>query len=135
LERIGRLDLLSALLDPIFAPPAVASEFGSNPDWLTIQTPLNTRAIAALRLIVDSGEAEAITLAQERGCRIILDDRKARMVARQLGVPVTGTVGLLLKAKQADVIPALLPLLDALDAHHFHISHALRTEALRLAGE
>ncbi len=135
LERIGRLGLLPVLLSPICAPPAVVSEFGSRPEWLTVCPPANGSTIAALKLVVDSGEAEAIALAQELGCRIILDDRKARMVAQRLGVAVTGTVGLLLKAKQAGVIPSLLPLLDALDANHFYVSRALREEALRLAGE
>jgi len=135
LERIGRLDLISALLDPILAPPAVVSEFGSHPEWLTVLSPANSGTVAALKLVVDAGEAEAIALALERGCRIILDDRKARTVAQRLGVPVTGTVGILLKAKQSGVVPSLLPLLDALDAHHFHVSRALRLEALRLAGE
>ena len=135
LERIGRLDLLSALLDPILAPPAVVSEFGSRPAWLTVLSPTSGGTVAALKLLVDAGEAEAIALAHERGCRIILDDRKARMAAQRLGIPVTGTVGILLKAKHAGVIPSLLPLLDALDAHHFHVSRALRLEAIRLAGE
>ena len=48
---------------------------------------------------------------------------------------VTGTVGLLLKAKQEGVIPEVRPLLDALDANQFRIGAALRAEALRLAGE
>jgi predicted nucleic acid-binding protein len=135
LERIGRLDILPALFDPISAPSAVVSEFGSHPEWLTVHSAPNAGTIAALKLVVDAGEAEAIALAYKQGCRVILDDRKARMVAQRLGVAVTGTVGPLLKAKQAGVIPSLLPLLDALDANHFHISRALREEALRLAGE
>ena len=74
-------------------------------------------------------------LAYEKRLRIILDDRKAREVAQRLGVPVTGTVGLLLKAKQEGVISAVRPLLDALDANQFRIGDALRVEALRIAGE
>jgi len=135
LERIGHLDILSALLDPILAPPAVVSEFGSCPQWLTVQNPGSTGTVEALKLVVDAGEAEAIAPAYERGCRIILDDRKARMIAQQLGIPVTGTVGLLLKAKEAAVILTLLPLLNALDSNSFYISRSLRAEALRLAGE
>jgi hypothetical protein len=69
LERIGRLDLISALLDPILAPPAVVSEFGSHPEWLTVLSPANSGTVAALKLVVDAGEAEAIALALERGCR------------------------------------------------------------------
>jgi predicted nucleic acid-binding protein len=135
LERIGRLDLLPALLDPIFAPPAVNLEFGSQPAWMNVQPPSDVGMVAALRLLVDPGESEAIVLAYEKGLRIILDDRKAREVAQRLGVPVTGTVGLLIKAKQEGVIATVRPLLDALDANHFRISDALRAEALKLAGE
>ena len=135
LERIGRLDLLTALLDPIFAPPAVNREFGTLPAGIKVEKPTDVGMVAALRLMVDPGESEAIVLAYEKGLRIILDDRKGREVAQRLGVPVTGTVGLLLKAKQEGVIDAVRPLLDALDAKQFRIGNALRAEALRLAGE
>jgi len=138
LERIGRLDLLPALIDPVFAPPAVNHEFGALPIWMHVQKPVDVGMVAALRLVVDPGESEAIVLAYEKGIRIILDDRKAREVAQRLGVPVTGTVGLLLKAKQEGLIAAIRPLLDALNAlnaHKFRIGDALRAEALKLAGE
>jgi uncharacterized protein len=91
--------------------------------------------VSALRLVVDPGEAEAITLAYEKGIRIILDDRKAREAALRLGIPVTGTIGLLLKAKEASLVASIGPLLDALEANNFRIGPQLRTEALRLAGE
>ena len=135
LERIGRLDLLPALLDPIFVPLAVANEFGSRPLWMTPSAVRDGGMVAALRLVVDLGEAEAITLAHEKGLRIILDDRKAREAAQRLGVPVTGTVGLLLKAKREGLVPAIRPLMDALAEHQFRIANSLYAEALRLAGE
>ena len=135
LERIGRLDLLPALLDPVIAPPAVVLEFGSRPAWLNEVTPTDRGMIAALQLIVDPGEAEAIALAYEKGMRLIVDDLKGRRAAQQLGLAVTGTVGLIVKARQEGVVAAVRPLLDALDAQQFRISSALRTEALRLVGE
>ncbi len=135
LERIGRLDLLPSLLHPMLAPPAVRSEFGDCPSWLIIEKPLDRGMVAALRINVDPGEAEAIALAYEKGLRIILDDRKAREVAHRLGLKVTGTVGLLVKAKQEGILSAIRPLLDDLDANRFRISAELRAEALRLAGE
>jgi len=46
---------------------------------------VNGLLVAAVSLIVDSGEAEAIALAQERGWRIILDDQRARSVAARPG--------------------------------------------------
>jgi predicted nucleic acid-binding protein len=135
LENIDRLDLLPALLHSAYAPPAVAEEFGGKPDWLVIAAPADGTLVASLEMMVDKGEAAAIALAAEMGARIILDDRKARGVALRLGVPVTGTVGLLLKAKHAGLIPAIGPLLDAFAACGFHIGRELRSEALRLADE
>jgi len=135
LERIGRLDLLNQLVDPVIVPDAVSGEFGPLPDWIEVRTPSDSGMVAALRLVVDPGESEAIALAYESSCRIILDDRKAREAARHLGIAVTGTVGLLLKAKEGGMIPTVLPLLDALDSNGFRISGAIRKEALRLAGE
>lgn len=135
LETIGRLDLIPALLAPVYAPPEVEAEFGSRPGWLNVVAAGDARLAASLNLMVDAGEASAIALALELRARIILDDRKAREVAIRLGVPVTGTIGLLLRAKQAALIPAVKPLLAALDSGGFHIGADLFAEALRLAGE
>lgn len=73
-------------MNPIFAPPAINLEFGSQPAWMNVQPPSDVGMVAAVRLLVDPGESEAIVLAYEKGLRIILDDRKAREVAQLLGV-------------------------------------------------
>jgi hypothetical protein len=75
LERIGYLDLLPALFEPVQAPPAVQHEFGAAPEWLRVHAPSDPTLVAALGMLVDSGEAEALALASELGCTIILDDR------------------------------------------------------------
>jgi uncharacterized protein len=135
LERVGMLDILPGLLYPIFAPPAVISEFGSCPDWISAVPVSDPGMVAAMRLSVDPGESEAITLAYSMSLRIILDDLKARQIAQKLGLSVTGTVGLVVKAKQAGIISSASEILDELVAHHFRISQSLYKEALRLAGE
>ncbi len=76
-----------------------------------------------------------IALAYEGSHLLILDDREARRVARQIGVSFMGTVGMLVKAKQAGVISSLKPLLDALEVNEFYLSEGLKLEALRLAAE
>lgn len=86
-------------------------------------------------MMLGAGEAEAIALAHEKGMRLILDDRKARAIATRLGVPITGTVGLLLKAKTLGVIPLAKPLLETLEASGFHLGPDILAEALRLARE
>jgi predicted nucleic acid-binding protein len=135
LERIGRLDILPALFEPILIPPEVQREFGMSLPWLTVETPADQALVTALKLLVDDGEAEAIALAHERGLRIILDDRRARSVGKRLGVALIGTVGVLVLAKRSGVISSLKSLLNELEAHEFYIGEALKTEALQLVHE
>ena len=135
LERINQLDILPALFEPILIPPEVDREFGIALPWLTVQPPTNVSLISALTMLVDQGEAEAIALAVETDLRIILDDAKARSVARTLGVAVVGTIGVLVKAKNLGIVQLVRPLLLGLEANGFYVDTALRDEALRLAGE
>ena len=135
LERIGELNILPQLFDPIMIPPEVEREFGNNFSWLQPENLTSDVLVAALRLTVDAGEAEAIALASEKSCLLISDDKQARSVAKRLGVAVIGTVGVLVRAKQNGVIMALKPILDDLELNNFFISRALREEALKLVGE
>ena len=66
---------------------------------------------------------------------IILDDTQARRVARQAGLTVIGTFGVLLRAKSRGVVPTVGPLLTALRDAGFRVTPALHDETLRLAGE
>lgn len=136
LERIGHLPLLPQLFVSVLAPPAVQAEFGQPLPWLAVVDVQNHPLLAALRTQVDEGEAQAIALALERGeVRIILDDKKARRVARQMGLQMIGTMGVLVRAKHAGLLPAVGPALQALQEAGFRMVPALHHEALRLAGE
>ncbi len=136
LERIDRLDLLPQVFEVVFAPPTVAMEVQRKLNWLRVQSVKNKSVIATLKTQMDEGEAETIALAMELDDIIlILDDKKARRVAQQIGLKVIGTVGMLLRAKTQGVIPEIRPLLIALLQVDFRISNAIVQEALRLAGE
>ena len=135
LERIGELDILPALFAPIMIPPEVEREFGSKFSWLQTENLTGNLLVAALRLTVDAGEAEAIALASEKSCLLISDDKQARAAAKSLGISVIGTVGVLVRAKQNGVVSTIKPILDELELNNFFISRALREEALKLVGE
>jgi predicted nucleic acid-binding protein len=135
LERIGKLDLLKFLFEPILIPPKVQEEFGITVEWLNVQTPSNQMLVNALKFVVDEGEAEAIALALEKDWRLIVDDRKARTWAKRLGIKVIGTAGILVRAKRAGLVPSVKPLLESLKQTGFHLSPDLVTEVLRLVGE
>ena len=69
------------------------------------------------------------------GTFVLLDDRVARRIASRLNIPLKGTVGFLIDAKRAGLLPEIRPLLDQLDAFGFRLAAATRATALRLAGE
>lgn len=135
LERIRQLDLLPGLFDEVFVPPAVATEFGTALAWLKVRAPLDVAHVATLKLLVDEGEAEAIALAKEMGCQVILDDLQARKLAAKQNVPCIGLLGVMLRAKHSGKLTAIRPLVEALHRENFFFSEALIAEALRLARE
>ena len=135
LERVGELDILPALFDSVMIPPEVAREFGGTFAWLKVENLANHLLAVALEMVVDAGEAEAIALASEKNCLLITDDKQARAAEKNLGVNFIGTIGVLIRAKQNGIIKEIKPVLDALESKDFRISHTLRGEALKIAGE
>lgn len=85
--------------------------------------------------LLDPGEAAALILALEHNCPALVDERKGRRVARQLGIPVVGTVGLLLAARQAGDVTALVPLLESLASFGYRVPAEVAREALHRVGE
>jgi uncharacterized protein len=65
----------------------------------------------------------------------IMDDLQARQLAEAIGLKVTGTLGILLRAKQAGLIPTVKPLIDDLAAQGFRLRPELHRDVLELAGE
>lgn len=136
LERIEHLDLLPQVYPTVWIPQAVKDEIGFTTDWMQIKLVKNQALVRTLRTQIGAGESAAIALALEmEEVPILLDDKKARRIAEHLNLKVTGTVGLLLKAKRQGVIPEIRPILEALEDVDFRISKQLRNRALELANE
>jgi predicted nucleic acid-binding protein len=104
-------------------------------NWVTIQ-PLANPAARSYLFDLDDGEAEALVLAKEQNADfVIIDEKLGRRYAGQLGVAVTGTVGVLLGAKEQRLIGEIAPLLYELQKRQSWISENLIRTALKLAGE
>lgn len=137
LERTSLLNILHSLYGTVVIPKAVVGEWGSAvPSWIQVQAVQNQVLVQSLLLDLGPGEAEAIALAAELpAARLILDDKKARRMAQQLQVSLTGTLAILVRAKERGLLPNVKDAIQALVAAHFRIGNALWEETLRLAGE
>ncbi|MFQ4141495.1 DUF3368 domain-containing protein [Chlorogloeopsis sp. ULAP02] len=145
---INCLDILEAVFGQIIIPQAVYDETsvagfpGSEfvlqaiaSGWLQIRSVLTIAPTIPSEL--DDGEREAIALALETGeQRILLDEREARQVAQNLGLQVIGTLGIILLAKNREIITQVQPLLDAMmDTAQYWVSSTLYKQVLKQAGE
>jgi hypothetical protein len=152
LAVIGRLDLVRAQLTEVAVPEAVWQEMLALPHpagrsallaarsdgWLHV-IPLADRALATSLRIggLDTGEAEAIALAvQTSPPWLLIDERKGRVAARKLGVPVTGALAIVATARRMRAIPSAKAEIDRLRSEAgFFISSDVEANTLRLAGE
>jgi predicted nucleic acid-binding protein len=137
------------LFQEVVIPPEVASEFirltSTMPRFTGLRLPEGIRqqpatAIpAALQSAIglDPGETAALALAVEiHADAVLIDERRGHEMAQRLGLRTVGILGLLIQAKSTGLLPAVVPVLEALrrDAG-FWISESLRQQVLRLAGE
>jgi predicted nucleic acid-binding protein len=137
LSKVGELDLLRGLYGKITLTQEIVLEYGEPlPKWVEIGVAKDKYSQQLLEMQIDKGEASAIALALETSEHIlILDDWKARKIAKRLGLTVTGTLGVIIKAKNTKIIPSIKPILDKLRDSNFRISEELEEMALREANE
>jgi predicted nucleic acid-binding protein len=147
LHQIGCLDCLSHLYQRVIVPQAVVDELRQGKlkgvdvpsldaiSWVIVE-PVALVDLHRVTASLDSGERETLALAIGKfDPLLILDDAAARAHARALGLRFTGTLGVLMKAKQAGLIAAIGPCLDQLDKAGFYFSANVRAKVLTLAGE
>ncbi len=148
LGRIDQINLLSALFAPVYIPEPVLLELDMGRllrrdtvdprdfTWaILVSVPQDTiDALPPHRL--GAGEQAVIAYAHAHQNYVAgLDDLQARRLAEALGLTPVGTLGILLRAKQAGLIPAVHPLVDAVIAQGFHLTPDLYQNVLRLANE
>ena len=115
----------------------IAQEFGESlPEWVEVVTVSDKAKQELLEMQVDKGEASAITLALEsENPFLIIDDYKARKLAHNLKLNHTGTIGVIIAAKQKGIINTVKPILEKIKETNFRISADLELHALIQANE
>lgn len=84
---------------------------------------------------IDAGEASAIAVAIKYGCGVLMDDKAGRKMATNAGVPVIGTVGVLVLAKRKGIVPLVKPQLEKLAGSGYFLGTEIITAALSASGE
>jgi predicted nucleic acid-binding protein len=137
LDKIDMLPTLHELFGTITTTPEIATEFGKPlHSWVNIQSVHDTSFQKAIAAEVDKGEASAISLALElQPSLLIIDDLKGRKLAHRLNLTFTGTLGLLLKAKEKGIILHLRPVFEKIQSTNFRIAPKLYIAILQKVGE
>ncbi len=84
---------------------AISDSLSQN--WPRIEDPATAtehHLFATLSISLGAGESSCIAMAAQRGYILACDDRLARNEATRLGVKLTGTVGILIKAIRVEAI-------------------------------
>jgi len=147
LHQIDCLHILETLYRTVIVPPAVREELGAGqregfdvPDlarlgWVQVR-PVASASLVPAIVDLGRGEAEVLALGMEMPhSLLILDDQLARPIADLHGLQYTGTLGILVKAKQAGYLPSVREAVAGLCAKGMWLSDSVVDDALRMSGE
>lgn len=139
LSRINQERLLTDLSDEIVLPQAVVDEIQAGPkddrarqiidQWPVVEVP----TIPAELIAWDLGAGETAILAYAQAnpdWTAIIDDGAARKCARSFNISVKGTLGIIISARQRELIPSAADLLRQLKTFDFRLDERLIAEVL-----
>lgn len=152
LASIQRLDLIPRQFGTVHVPSTVKAEILRHPSdlakeslksaielgWIIVDQDVDLEPISSLlRRTLDQGEADAISLAlNSRSELMLIDEREGREVARRLGLRLTGTLGILIRAKFDGSLESLKDAINELqNSYAFSLAPALVERALLEVGE
>jgi predicted nucleic acid-binding protein len=115
LAKSDKLELLSNLFEKVFIPKAVEDELNCKDDIvkyrvekfnkISVKNISDTKILNRIKkLNIDKGEIEAISLAIELDLKLIIDERKGRIIAINQGLDVVGVLGILVENYKLDYI-------------------------------
>lgn len=146
LLSINQLDLLGKLYSTVFIPKGVYQEIEKGKEkqvyadltqiaYLQITEIQNPAPLAYLQDL-DRGEAETIVLANElQADLVIIDEKLGRYWAESFGHKITGTLGILVRAKKEGLITHIKPFIEMMQTKNIWFSSALVQKVLETVGE
>ena len=133
LLNINRIEILSNIFQSVYLPPVVYAEISqkaileADSELFEIRKITDDKLHTLLRRSLDPGECEAIILAKEEHLPLIIDEKKGRKIATNLGINITGLLGLLLLNHKKGFLSAseTLALFAEIQEAGFYVSERL----------
>ena len=137
LSRINKISLLKLPGRELFTTPQVRNEYKTAlPSWINVIKPQKEVVDEIISMNLDLGEASAIALAMDlKNSLLIIDDFKGRKVAAELNIRYSGSLGLILRAKQERILPSVKPVVKKIEKTNFRVDKSLLSTILQEAGE
>ena len=146
--HVGQLDVLKKIYGEILIPQAVYQELSeknesickkqvdNSLDWIHVEKIENQMAKSMFKTQLHDGEVEVMILAKEKNAdTVIIDDSNAKKHAKYLKLPVTGTLGVLIKAKRQGYISELKPVIQKMIDKNIYISEKIMKLCLEQVNE
>jgi predicted nucleic acid-binding protein len=145
--RIGRLNLLQQVLEELIIPEGVYKEVVERGagragaaevergDWIHRREVSRRASLSLLPSHLQAGQQEAIVLAQELGAQLLIDESEGRKIARERGIKVVGSLGVLAEAKRMGLIGKVRPIIEEMRAATYRIGDNILSEFLQRIGE
>jgi len=145
LATCDSLVLLDAIFGNVLVPNAVYVEVteSDKPQSARLRSYLQGKVrmvdmqhFVYLDAFADLGETQAMLLYKEIDADyLLIDDKRGRKIAKINKIKTIGSLGVLLQAKRAGLIPCVAPLLEIIAASPVFISESLSRIVLELANE
>jgi len=146
LGKLGRYDLLENLFSKIYIPQEVMREIDIKSDGVYQEIEKNslfeTKEIKDMALfelldgILDRGESEAIVLAKELELILLIDEKKGRGIAKNMGLSIIGLIGVLILNVKKSLISnqEAIMVLEEIKGVKFRVSQRLEESFLEMIG-
>ena len=147
LSKVGLLQLLREMYGEVTIPQAVYDEVTRKNDvakkeiinspWIHRERVADNSARRMYMAKLHDGEVEVMMLAQEHGPDhlVVIDDNAARKTAEYLGLRLTGTVGVIIRAKELGLVDSVMSIVRKMESSGIYFSDGLMDRVRRLAGE
>ncbi len=147
LSKAGNIELLHKMYGDITVPEAVFKEITAkndvvereikNSDWIHIEAINDVKSKRMYSAKLHAGEVEVMILAQEYEGEhlVVIDDYAARKTAEFLRLNLTGTIGILLKAKKQGYIKEIMPIITEMEENKIYFSDELINMVRKVAEE